>query len=219
MRETTGAMPARLLMLTGKLKGRSIALPPDGKAILGRSQRANITIPDVNLSRSHCAVEATPQGYVLADMDSTNGTYHNGKRVRQAVLRSGDKIAIGDTEMEFQVRENLDDKETKTGLEAVSAGSVLSDEDMGAATMAMPTARKPAAAGKAVQRLKRVRFCDICDVTIPKASLDDGAAREIAGRMLCQECMVRAEKMNLDAVADISRALDQLREEVRRDRR
>jgi pSer/pThr/pTyr-binding forkhead associated (FHA) protein len=39
---------------------------------------------------------------VLVDLDSTNGTLVNGRRVREAPLRAGDRITIGTTTIVFE---------------------------------------------------------------------------------------------------------------------
>lgn len=208
------------MVFTGRLKGKAFALPPQGKVILGRSKDASITIPDINLSRAHCAVAATPQGYALEDLESTNGTYLNGKRVHQALLRESDRIVLGETELEFRARERVDDIETNMDVTAVDKAEELSAADAlrmlkspGQKTIAQPpAAKKPGVA----ERLRRVKFCDICDVNVPRTDMDSGIAREIAGRILCAECVGRLGDKNLDAEASLDHVLDALREEVRR---
>jgi len=203
-------MSARLLIYTGKLKGKALALPPEGKIILGRSVQAHITIPDGNLSRAHCAVSAAGKGYKLEDLKSTNGTFVNGKQIEQALLRDGDRIVIGETEMEFRTQKRFDDSETKMDLVPVGQ-----PEPAQAHRPAAPAPQAAAPSG-AVPRLPRVRFCDICDITIPKRDMDTGASRDIAGRLLCTECVGRLEGKNLDAAASVDRLLDELRAEVKR---
>jgi len=207
-------MPARLLIFTGKLKGKALALPPEGKVVLGRSQQAHITIPDGNLSRAHCAVSAAGKGYKVEDLKSTNGTFVNGKQIEQALLKDGARIVIGETEMEFRVQERLDDTETKMDLVPVGQPEPVSPRAAPRGAAAPPPSA-PASGGTA-SRLPRVRFCDICDITIPKRDIDTGSAREISGRLLCTQCVGRLEGKNLDAAASVDRLLDELRAEVKR---
>ena len=215
-----GAMAARFLFFAGKLKGKVFNLPPAGKVILGRSQQASMPIPDANLSRSHCSVSATPRGYVLEDLGSTNGTFVNGKRVTQALLREGDRVVIGETEMEFRVKERFDDGETKMDLLPVGKVEEISpSEALRLLRSAPEEAVAPVSRGASRPAgLKKVRFCDVCDVTVPKPDIDSGAAREIAGRLLCSECVGRLSGRNVDAAASLERVLDDLREEVARGR-
>ena len=215
-------MPARLLVFSGKLKGKNFALPPQGKVVLGRSKDASITIPDINLSRAHCSVLATPRGYMLEDLGSTNGTYLNGKRIRQELLREGDRIVIGEAEFEFRARERFDDSETKTDTPVVGRHEELSPADAlrmlkgaGPATVVHPSdpSAGPSAGPDpgAATRVRRVRFCE-------RPDLDASIAREIGGRMLCAECVGRLQGKNLDAAASLDLVLDELSEEVRREK-
>ena len=81
------------------------------------------------------------------------------------------------------------------------------------------TIAQPSAGGKAgaAGRLRRVKFCDICDVNVPRTDMESGIAREIAGRTLCAECVGRLGDRNLDAEASLDHVLDELREEIRRE--
>lgn len=212
-------MPARLLIFTGKLKGKALALPPEGKVVLGRSQQSHIMIPDGNLSRAHCAVSAAGKSYKLEDLKSTNGTFVNGKQIDQVLLRDGDRIVIGETEMEFRVQERFDDTETKMDLVPVGQPEPISPRAAPKRAAAPPGplgSPVPAASSGTAARLARVNFCDICDGTVPKKDIGTGAARDISGRLLCSECVGRLEGKNLDAAASVDRLLDELRAEVKR---
>jgi hypothetical protein len=215
-------MAARLLIYSGKLRGKTFALPPEGKVVIGRSKDAAITIPDANMSRAHCAITATSQGYRLEDLGSTNGTSVNGKRVREAVLREGDRIVFGETESEFRVKERFDDTETKMDLMPVGMPKEISpSEAIRAIQGGGPSdtaGSEPPPSEQVSERRRRVRFCDICDVTVPRSDVDSGAAREIAGRLVCSACLGRLETKNLDAVASLDLVLDALREELRREK-
>ncbi len=210
-------MAARLLVYSGKLKGKVLALPAEGKVILGRSQHAHITIPDGNLSRSHCTIVASAQGYRLEDLKSTNGTFLDGKRIEQALLREGNRIVLGETEMEFRVKERFDEGETKMDLVPIGKPEPLSPGESAELLQATSTDKTIGAPPPTGDRLSRFRFCDICDVNIPQADVKSSAAREIGGRMLCTGCITRLEGKNMDAAASIERVLDELAEEVRRE--
>ena len=113
---------ARILVYSGPLKGKSVELPTDRRVVLGRSKTADVRIPDRNMSRHHCAIWHGSSGYMLEDLESTNGTHLNGTRIKNAVLKDGDKLRTGDTEIEFRARERFDDSETKHDLKAVPKG-------------------------------------------------------------------------------------------------
>ena len=57
------------------------------RVTLGRESRNDITIPDINVSRTHAEISLSPQGaWVITDLGSTNGTYVNGRAVASQPL-------------------------------------------------------------------------------------------------------------------------------------
>lgn len=69
---------------------------------IGRESRNDITVPDINASRSHAEVTLSAQGaWIITDLDSTNGTYVNGRAIASQPLNEGDRISIGTTELVF----------------------------------------------------------------------------------------------------------------------
>lgn len=80
---------------------RSIDLA-SARVTLGRESRNDITIPDINVSRTHAEISLSPQGaWVITDLGSTNGTYVNGRAVASQPLNEGDHIAMGSTNFVF----------------------------------------------------------------------------------------------------------------------
>ena len=72
------------------------------RVTLGRESRNDITIPDINVSRTHAEISLSPQGaWVITDLGSTNGTYVNGRAVASQPLNEGDYIAMGSTNFVF----------------------------------------------------------------------------------------------------------------------
>jgi pSer/pThr/pTyr-binding forkhead associated (FHA) protein len=79
---------------------------PGGVRTLGRATGADFSIDAALVSRIHCRLIATTNGGLeVRDLDSTNGTFVNGKRVQSAELASGDRIQIGRVEL-IAVRDN-----------------------------------------------------------------------------------------------------------------
>jgi hypothetical protein len=66
---------------------------------IGRDAGCDLTIADMTVSRMHARLERTPDGWLLTDLASTNGTRVNGWRVRgQVQVRPGDLVSFGDAE-------------------------------------------------------------------------------------------------------------------------
>jgi hypothetical protein len=69
--------------------------------VLGRGLACDIRFDDPTLSRRHALIIDRDGTAVLADERSTNGTWLNGRRVTEAVLRHGDTIVLGDICLEY----------------------------------------------------------------------------------------------------------------------
>jgi pSer/pThr/pTyr-binding forkhead associated (FHA) protein len=92
----------RLEIMNGGFEGMTYALS-DGEVVIGRNPTTDITLLDEGISREHALVlfDEDGPGYVIEDLQSTNGTKVNGKRVRSASLVEGDQIQIGQTLFRF----------------------------------------------------------------------------------------------------------------------
>lgn len=62
---------------------------------VGRSTAAEFVLDAALVSRLHCQLTAAEDTLEVKDLDSTNGTFVNGKRVMVSPLRSGDTLSIG----------------------------------------------------------------------------------------------------------------------------
>lgn len=92
------AAQARLLDLTNN---RTYALASQ-RLLIGREGSCDITLPDINASRTHAELRREAQGvWVLSDLGSTNGTTVNGVGITTAPLYEGDHITIGMTNLQF----------------------------------------------------------------------------------------------------------------------
>ncbi len=70
---------------------------------VGRSADADVVIDDPYASEFHFRIAVTDGAAVLHDLGSTNGTYHNGRRVTVPItLNRGDSIQIGNTILEIR---------------------------------------------------------------------------------------------------------------------
>ena len=71
---------------------------------IGRASDNDVIVDDPMVSRHHCQLKLQHGAYGFADLGSRNGSTVNGQPVSQIALGPGDRIQIGDTEIEFQVR-------------------------------------------------------------------------------------------------------------------
>lgn len=70
---------------------------------IGREASNKIQVPDGSVSGSHAKIVRTPQGYLLEDLKSRNGTYVNGERIQSRVLQNDDKLRLGKVHMIFNL--------------------------------------------------------------------------------------------------------------------
>lgn len=94
---------AHLVIRNGEFAGTSYVLE-EQETIIGRNPTTNITLLDEGISREHALIlRDEDEGlYTIEDLQSTNGTKVNGKRIRTAELTHGDEIQIGRTLFEFR---------------------------------------------------------------------------------------------------------------------
>ena len=96
-------MAVRLKVVEGPGAGTIYFLSDGESKVFGRSANADVHITDPLLSRHHLMIRASPSGGVLLDLDSSNGTFLNGRLVKEAPLDSDDKIKAGNTVLEVTI--------------------------------------------------------------------------------------------------------------------
>ena len=74
-------------------------LRPGAVKTFGRAPRADFIVNRALVSRLHCRLTASDQILAVEDLSSTNGTFVNGKRIKRAELKSGDRLKIGRIEL------------------------------------------------------------------------------------------------------------------------
>src|ERR1043166_9734465 len=102
-----------LVFLRGELL--AVQIPLDREQVtLGRALDADIRVNDARASRLHARISAEHDAergatrYCLRDLDSTNGTILNGKRIDSAYLEDGDKFEIGEQLIRFEMLDEID---------------------------------------------------------------------------------------------------------------
>ena len=70
-------------------------LSPSHPYLIGRSSDASICIPADAISGHHAQLTPSPQGWMLEDLGSSNGTSVNGKAIQKVVLETGSQILLG----------------------------------------------------------------------------------------------------------------------------
>ena len=98
------AVRAVVAIQNGGFQGMRYELTSE-ETLIGRNPTTDITLLDEGISREHAVLtlDAASGQYSIEDLQSTNGTKVNGKRVRSSPLQSGDTIQLGHTIFEFLI--------------------------------------------------------------------------------------------------------------------
>ncbi len=90
-----------IVCMTGDQKGRDFRLVA-GKNRIGTAADNDVVLTDQYLSSKHCTINYENGRYTVVDLDSTNGTYVNQKRVTKEEIIDNDTIRLGRTELRFK---------------------------------------------------------------------------------------------------------------------
>jgi diguanylate cyclase (GGDEF)-like protein len=102
-----------VVFLSGELIAVPIPLERE-EVTLGRALATDVRVNDTKVSRKHAKItvhENAENGqteYVITDLNSRNGTYVNGVRIKTETLRNGDKISLGEHILRFDLLDEID---------------------------------------------------------------------------------------------------------------
>ena len=119
-------MQVNLKVIAGPYKGRIFSFTQHDSFLIGRSPDAHLYLPDDRFfSRNHCLLEINPPRAFLRDLGSTNGTFVNGQKVKEAFLNSGDQIRGGETTLVVEVTTTDDRQMMETTQDIVPGRPVI----------------------------------------------------------------------------------------------
>jgi pSer/pThr/pTyr-binding forkhead associated (FHA) protein len=87
---------AIILIIKEKDKRHEVTLE-DQAFVIGRSRKSDLKINDAKMSGRHCSIKLSGGRAFIKDLESTNGTYINNKKVQQSPLYIDDVVKVGDT--------------------------------------------------------------------------------------------------------------------------
>lgn len=97
----SSAQPRALLVTGGALVGTILPLA-SAPITIGRAPSSSLVLEDEYASSAHAQISPTPQGWVLEDLGSRNGTFVNDERLNEpVVLTPGVTVRIGQTTVEL----------------------------------------------------------------------------------------------------------------------
>jgi FHA domain-containing protein len=99
-------LPA-VVVTSGPETGRRVEL--DLEVAIGR-QDTDLIVEDPEVSRRHAVLRRSDGSVIVEDLDSTNGTFVNGERIRSPIaVGPGDQIRVGQTTLEIEPDQRADD--------------------------------------------------------------------------------------------------------------
>jgi len=91
----------QLEMLRGPDVGQTWDMDPEETRV-GKGPDNHVVIVDATVSRNHFALQQRPEGVVVKDLGSTNGTYLDGARVLEAFVRPGMELRAGEVALRLK---------------------------------------------------------------------------------------------------------------------
>jgi hypothetical protein len=85
----------KIAVVAGNLRGEEFELN-SGENVIGRSEECEIHLDVQGVSKKHCSITVTDDVAYLKDLDSSNGTFVNGKLIRSMTVKDKDKITLPD---------------------------------------------------------------------------------------------------------------------------
>lgn len=114
-----------LQVISGPYKGQAFRLIHGEQVTVGRAGSAQVVFEDRRMSSIHAKLEWNDGGFAIYDLDSSNGTFVNGRKVSgRSALRLSDHVQLGDTI--FQLRElDLETTDDVELIEPAAGGGML----------------------------------------------------------------------------------------------
>jgi pSer/pThr/pTyr-binding forkhead associated (FHA) protein len=121
----SGSKSFALKFISGKYQGGEFPLKSDKQIVIGRSSELDMVLVEDMVSRKHAKIQVASGAITIEDLGSTNGTFVNGEKVKQARLKEGDRILIGTSILKLIHQgadsANVDESMAKQKLEEAAA--------------------------------------------------------------------------------------------------
>lgn len=192
-------MPLKLVATTGD---RSLVLPNGRAMLVGRAVACDLPLSDPTISRRHAEIEQFEGAVLIRDLESTNGTFVNGERVREALAPPGARVTFGKVDFEVVEEEPVAPPPPEPGDESNLDATILRQMPVrGAADIAARLAVLPQGAS-----LLKIEGDSVADRQARKLDLLLDIAKELSqqteiDRLLEKVVDVAFQVMSVDRVA------------------
>jgi pSer/pThr/pTyr-binding forkhead associated (FHA) protein len=93
---------AKLVIQNQGMTGRVCELQTD-RTTIGRVEDNTFQIADPSVSSHHCEVHLRGSDIFIRDLNSTNGTFINGNKIEESILKPGQTLRLGQVELKLEV--------------------------------------------------------------------------------------------------------------------
>ena len=93
---------AKLVIQNQGMTGRACELHTD-RTTIGRVEDNTFHIADPSVSSQHCEVQLRGSDIVIRDLNSTNGSFINGNKIEESVLKPGQILRLGQVELKLEI--------------------------------------------------------------------------------------------------------------------
>ena len=137
-------MQVNLKVIAGPYQGRVFQFSQPDTFLIGRTNDSHLYLPDDRFfSRHHCLLEINPPHCLLRDLGSSNGTFVNRQRVREAYLKNGDLIQGGATVLLVEVKSDAPVNSTLPDTEFASEPTIVTIACLGCGRRSQAEASGP----------------------------------------------------------------------------
>jgi DNA-binding NtrC family response regulator len=100
-KQTLSMVGVRLVVLRGRDKGHALRLDKE-EVCVGTADSCDLVLTDETVSRNHMSLRVSPDGYLITDLDSTNGTWLAKCRIKAAYVEPGTTLELGNTQVRLE---------------------------------------------------------------------------------------------------------------------
>ena len=101
---------AKMVVTEGPDKGKELVMERE-RVTVGRSVICDLVLADKAVSGTHFEIVAREKGFLLRDLDSTNGTYCGDLQIREVWIKPGTMIRVGQSHLRFEPQKGIVDIE------------------------------------------------------------------------------------------------------------
>ncbi len=118
---------AKLTVVSGEMAGKVLELGKQDVIVIGRDSSCDFVLDHPDTSRKHAEIQSTPQGFLVKDLGSTNGTKVNGQAITEHLLKNNDEVIFGAVKFKAELPTDGSTRVRSTKVRSVAPTLTASD--------------------------------------------------------------------------------------------